>query len=101
MQAKPLIQWALDASAGLFAHRLVVTVHKEIEQLCLSQDIPVLLHPFPERNDMTALEWVKSALLSIVAAFLPSDQPMILPETIASLLLCAKNLPDFIWRPCI
>ena len=33
-------------------------------------------------------------------AFLPSDQPMILPETIASLLLCAKNLPDFIWRPC-
>ena len=25
---------------------------------------------------------------------------MILPETIASLLLCAKNLPDFIWRPC-
>ena len=30
---KPLIQWALDAMAGLFSRRLVVTVHKEIEQL--------------------------------------------------------------------
>ena len=28
---KPLIQWALDATAGLFSRRLVVTVHKEIE----------------------------------------------------------------------
>ncbi|MFR6588960.1 MAG: hypothetical protein ACLURV_00655 [Gallintestinimicrobium sp.] len=42
---------------------------------------------------MIRLEWVKSALYRSLR-FLPSDQPMILPETIASLLLCAKNLPD-------
>ena len=100
LAGKPLIQWALDASAGLFAHRLVVTVHKEIEQLCLSQDIPVLLHPFPDRNDMIRLGMGEISSFIDRCAFLPSDQPMILPETIASLLLCAKNLPDFIWRPC-
>lgn len=90
LAGKPLIQWALDASAGLFAHRLVVTVHKEIEQLCLSQDIPVLLHPFPDRNDMIRLGMGEISSFIDRCAFLPSDQPMILPETIASLLLCAK-----------
>ena len=75
LAGKPLIQWALDASAGLFTHRLVVTVHKEIEQLCLSQDIPVLLHPFPDRNDMIRLGMGEISSFIDRCAFLPSDQP--------------------------
>ena len=33
-------------------------------------------------------------------AFIPSDQPLIKTESIASLLLCAKNEPSYIWRTC-
>lgn len=99
-QGKPLIQWALDVTNGLFSRRLVVTVHKEIEQLCQKQAVPVLLHHFPFRNDMVrlGLEAIGGAVDRCV--FLPSDQPLLTPESICSLLLCAENHPDFIWRLC-
>lgn len=97
---KPLIQWALDATAGLFSRRLVVTVHKEIEQLCQKQAIPVLLHHLPFRNDVIRLGLEAIGNDVDRCAFLPSDQPLLRPESICSLLLCAKNHPDFIWRPC-
>lgn len=95
---KPLIQWAIDASKGLFCKQLVVTIHPEIEDLCHKQNIPVLLHQSPLRNDM-----IRKGLQSIElgidrCAFLPADQPLIRSDSIAALLLCSQNEPSFIWR---
>lgn len=98
--SKTLIQWILNASDGIFSKRVVVTVHKEIEKLCKEQNIPVILHNFPYRNDVIRLgiEAMENQIERCV--FFPADQPLIKTETIAALILSANNNPDFIWRPC-
>ncbi len=96
---KPLIQWALDATEGIFARRIVVTRHREVAELVRSRDADVLLHGLPDRSDTVRLglgaisEEVEGCL------FCPGDQPLLRQETVASLALNAVNESDGIWRP--
>ena len=63
-QGKPLIQWALDVTNNLFSRRLVVTVHKEIEQVCF-----IIFH---SETTWYGLVWKRSEeLLIAVFLFLP------------------------------
>ena len=50
-RGKPMIQRALDATEGLFSHRVVVTRHDSVAQLCREQNIDVVLHDLPHKND--------------------------------------------------
>ena len=54
-RGKPLIQHALDATEGIFKRRAVVTRHKEVEELCRRQGIPVVFHSLPYRSDTVRL----------------------------------------------
>ena len=96
---KPLIARILDATEGLFAKRVVVTRHESVSDFCKSQGISVVLHDLPHRSDT-----VRLGLEAIGAVercmFCPGDQPLLTKDTITSLLLCAVNQPESIWRPC-
>lgn len=98
-RGKPLLLWALDATEGIFARRIVVTRHREVEALCRSRDIAVLLHDLPHRNDTVRLGLQALAQDVEGCLFSPADQPLLRPDTLASLALCAANEGDCIWRP--
>ncbi len=95
---KPMIQRALDATEGLFAHRVVVTRHESIAALCREQNIDVVLHDLPHRSDTVRLGL--EALGDLDACmFLPGDQPLLRRETVALLLETWKQNPEQIMRP--
>ena len=94
----PLIQRALDATEGLFAHRVVVTRHEQVAALCREQNVAVILHDLPHRSDTVRLGL--EALGDLDACmFLPGDQPLLRRETVAMLLENWKDNPDCIIRP--
>ncbi len=95
--SEPMISRILSATEGIFSQRVVVTRHKEIDQLCRKQGIRTVLHSLPHRNDtvrlgLEALEGVDRCL------FAPADQPLLTRKTVAAAALCSKNAPDYLWR---
>ena len=95
---KPMIQRALDATAGLFAKRVVVTRHETVAALCRAQQVEVVLHDQPHRSDTVRLGL--EALGDLDACmFLPGDQPMLRRETVEMLLENWKQHPDCMVRP--
>lgn len=95
---KPMIQRALDATEGLFSHRVVVTRHESVATLCREQNVDVILHDLPNRNDTIRLGL--EALGDLDACmFLPGDQPLLRRETVAMLLENRKDNPNSIIRP--
>ena len=95
---KPMLQRALDATEGLFSHRVVVTRHESIAALCREQNVEVILHALPHRNDTIrlGLEKLKDCDCCM---FLPGDQPLLRRETVAILLENWKDHPKQIVRP--
>ena len=98
-RGKPLIGWALDATDGVFARRVVVTRQKDVAQLCRERSIPVVIHDLSFRSDTVRLGLEAMADLS-GCLFCPGDQPLLRADTVRSLALCAVNSPDAIWQPC-
>ena len=118
-RGKPMIQYALDATEGIFERRVVVTRHREVEELCRRQNISVVFHSLPYRSDTVRLgleslgagtDAGKSGTEAEIkiappaenglegCMFCPGDQPMLGRETVASLALCAASEKKFIWR---
>lgn len=97
-KGKPLLQWVLDATAGIFARRVVVTRHKSVEALCQRQEIPVIYHGLPYRSDTVRLGLQAIAQAVDGCLFCPGDQPLLRRGTVASLALSAAQQPDVIWR---
>ena len=76
--------FAATATPGIAA-RIVVTRSEEVQALCRTQGVPVLLHSLPGRNDTVRLGL--SALLEQLpelsgCMFLPGDQPLLRRETV-------------------
>ena len=85
---QPLICRALTVTDGLFSHRVVVTRHADVASLCLAQNVPVILHDKPFRNDTIRLgldEVTRNADIS-GCLFCPGDQPLLSCETIINLI---------------
>lgn len=102
LEGKPLIQYALDATAGIFARRVVVTRHPEVAALCRAEGAEVLLHDLPRRSDtvrlgLEALTGEESPELT-GCLFCPADQPLLRWQTVAALALCGVCRPEKIWR---
>ena len=95
---KPMIQRALDATEGLFSHRVVVTRHESVAALCREQNVDVVLHDLPHRSDTVRLGLNALGDLDC-CMFLPGDQPLLRRETVAMLLETWKENPDRIIRP--
>ena len=94
----PLIQRALDATEGLFAHRVVVTRHESVAALCRVQKVNAVLHDLPHRSDTVRLGLEAMPELD-ACMFLPGDQPLLRQETVAMLLENRKENPTRIIRP--
>ena len=95
---KPMILRALDATEGLFSHRVVVTRHESVAALCREHNVDVVLHDLPNRNDTVRLGLEALGDLDC-CMFLPGDQPLLRRETIAMLLECWQKNPEQIIRP--
>ena len=93
----PMIVRALDATEGIFSQRVVVTRHADVAALCSSRGISYILHDQPHRNDTVRLG-IEAAGNTDRCVFCPADQPLLQRETVAALVLAAKNCPDHIWR---
>ena len=97
-RGKPLLEWILDTTDGLFAERVVVTRHKEVETLCHRRDIPVILHDLPHRSDTIRLGLDSMGDSVSSCLFCPGDQPLLSRETLEVLLLSAAANPETIWQ---
>ena len=76
---QPLICRALTVTDGLFSHRVVVTRHADVASLCHAQNVPVILHDKPFRNDTIRLgldEVTRNGDIS-GCLFCPGDQPLL------------------------
>lgn len=96
---EPLIMRILRCTEGIFARRIVVTRHRDVADMCRDAGIETVLHDLPYRSDtvrlgLEALGDVESSM------FCPADQPLLRPETVKSLCLCAADEKDRIWRTC-
>ena len=94
---QPMIHRILDATEGIFSHRVVVTRHKDVAQLCKEREIQVVLHDRPHRSDtvrlgLEAVGHVERCM------FATADQPLLRKETISALALASQNEPLEIWR---
>lgn len=92
---EPMLCRAFAATdTPLITRRIVVTRSSEVQTLCTAQDIPVLLHKMPGRNDTVRLGL--SALLEQEPAlagcmFLPGDQPLLRRETVEAMISAFQN----------
>lgn len=98
VDGKPLVKWVLDTTEGLFVKRVVVTRHKDVKDLCDSQNIDCILHDFPNRNDTVRLGL--SFLMEDVdyCFFALGDQPLIKRESFVRFIEEAKKNNSFITR---
>ena len=87
----------LDATEGLFSHRVVVTRHEDVAKLCEARGIQVVLHDLPHRSDTVRLGLEAMGEVDR-CLFAPADQPLLRKETVAALVIASKNEPDAIWR---
>ena len=86
-----------------FAWRLVVTRHQEVEEICLSEQVPCLLHDLPKRSDTVRLGVEK--LLAEAPdldgiLFAASDQPCLTAASIQNLCDAFSSESQFIYRLC-
>ena len=95
---KPMIRRALDATEGLFDHRVVVTRHESVAELCRVRNVDVILHDLPHRSDTVRLGLESMPDLDC-CMFLPGDQPLLRRETVEMLLQNWKQHPDCMVRP--
>lgn len=100
LKGRPLIQWAMDATEGVFDQRLVVTRYAEVKDLCDRQNIECILHDYPGQNDTIRLGLAKLQGEMDVCFFLPGDQPLISKQTLMRLLDYAREHSDKIVRSC-
>lgn len=105
---QPLIQRILTTSKGIFPWMVVVTRHREVENICKKEGIPVFVHDLPGRQDTIrlGLSWIlersktsgsgvdSSDILDSTASlestlrtciFTPADQPLLTRDTLIRL----------------
>jgi molybdenum cofactor cytidylyltransferase len=97
-KGRPLICHILDKTEGIFDTRVVVTRHRDVEELCNLRNIEVIYHDLPYRSDTVRLG-VSSLPEHITSCmFCPGDQPLITRETIINMVNASLGEPDNIWR---
>ena len=83
-QGKLLIQIVLDLTKDLFEKRVVITRSKEVWEICQEQNIPVIFHNLPHRNDTIRLG-IETMDGMDACVFCPSDQPLLRKESLKAL----------------
>lgn len=94
---RPMIEYVLAVTEGIFTGRVVVTRYPEIAALCENRGIDVILHDLPFRSDTVRLG-LEAVSESDGCIFCPADQPLLRKDTVASLAMSAANDQVSIWR---
>ncbi len=85
---KKLIDYSIElAKNPLFYKSVVVTVHKEISEICKEKNIDCVLHSFKDKSDAIKLAMDYTGKASNAIMFLNSDQPLVSLLSIEKLLL--------------
>lgn len=95
---EPMILRALLASEGLSEHRVVVTRHEDVAELCRAYGVNVIVHSLPHRNDTVRLGLEYFADLD-GCLFMPADQPLLRRRTVDALVKTWAENREFILRP--
>ena len=100
LESKPLVQWIIDITDGLFDKRVVVTRSIDVKELCDKLNVMCIYHEFPGRNDTVRLGL--SAIMNEIdyCFFAPGDQPLIKRETILKLINASGTYSNKIIRTC-
>lgn len=84
---KKLIEYSINlAKSPLFSKSVVVTVHKEISEICKEKNIDCVFHSFEDKSDAIKLA-LKYAENSNGVMFLNGDQPLVSEKSVEKLLL--------------
>ena len=88
---EPMICRVLAATEGIFAERVVVTRHREVEALCRARGIRAILHDLPDRSD--TVRFGVGAMREEISGcmFCPADQPLLRCETVQVLAMAANR----------
>lgn len=82
---KSLIQRIIDTTGeDFFERRVVVTRSKEVEKLCIEQNVKVIYHEYPNRNDTVRLGIEQMDGMD-GCMFCPCDQPYLQRESLKRL----------------
>lgn len=104
IQEQCMLQYTIDYTSQL-QNRVVVTRHKDVEDYCKEQGIPVLFHELPNRNDTIRLgltylihEAREDSQLE-GCFFCQGDQPFFRKESLKEMCEHFKRNPEKIYRP--
>lgn len=95
---QPMIAQVLDATEGIFARRVVVTRHADVEAFCKARGVVAVLHDMPHRSDTVRLGLQAMGTDLDGCLFCPGDQPLLSRETIMSFVQRAEQENEVIWR---
>lgn len=94
----PMVQKILDATdSHMINRRVVVTRTKEIESICKNNNISVIYHSLPNRNDTVKLGTFDMKRME-GCIFCPSDQPLLKKESIEKLITAFEEKGKGIYR---
>lgn len=97
---KSLIENVLEVTGGnLFAKRVVVTRSEEVRDLCRKQNVDVIFHDLPDRNDTVRLG-VEAVKEMDGCIFCPCDQPLLQKKSLQRLIAQFEKREKGIERLC-
>ena len=88
---EPLIAGILKVTENIFARRVIVTRHRDVENLCKSLGLEVVLHDKPHRNDTVRLGLEALEKNYTHYAFCMGDQPLVKKSSLERLLNKAQS----------
>ena len=95
---KPLISHIINTAQNVFCNIVVVTRHKDVEQLCLELDAEVVYHDLPYRSDTVKLGLNHFGKNFNGYIFCQGDQPLLSENTLVKMAEEFKNDKEKIVR---
>ena len=95
---EPLIASILKVTENIFARRVIVTRHRDVENFCKSLGLEVVLHDKPHRNDTVRLGLEALEKNYTHYALCMCYQPLVKKSSLERLLNKAQAEPKYIWR---
>lgn len=93
-QGKTFLQRILDITGeDLFVRRVVVTRSRKVKEICEQQNVQVVFHSFPDRNDTVRLG-IETMEGMDGCMFCPCDQPLLKKESLIRMLASFSAEPS-------
>lgn len=88
---KPVLQWILDTTDGMFCRRIVVTRNSETAAFCQSLGLQVILHALPNRCDTIRLGLEAVGTGAAAVLFCQGDQPFVHRDSLIAMARAAMT----------